>query len=350
MPTLSRRGLLALGGAGAAGALLAACGEAVDPRADGDDDGAGLGRGLEAEASLAAAYSTRRLGLRPGRGANRRWSSSPTPPAGAPSELGGGTGDNEPPPDGGPDSAEALSAAINLANAAIAAHRAATPGLDSAEARGLATASLAACAAELAVVSGFAGEPEAPRAFVTGGDAEPHVAASDSERRDHDLVHHLDRRRLDGGPVSEAAASRRELLRRGRDRGRRGRRRRAPAPGARGRPVGDRRGPARLPRRGDRARADHGARLRDRRRRRGQRRLTPTAGGLPRPGAGARERAAQRHRRARLRPARGARLAHRHRRLRRRRRARRPRPPTGSRTGSAMLGEGEDPEQFARPC
>ena len=31
------------------------------------------------------------------------------------------------------------------------------------------------------MVSGFAGKPEVPRAFVTGGDAEPHVATSDSE-------------------------------------------------------------------------------------------------------------------------------------------------------------------------
>ncbi|MET0730469.1 MAG: hypothetical protein ABWZ03_04690, partial [Solirubrobacterales bacterium] len=65
MPTLSRRGLLAIGGAGAAGALLSACGESVDPRAAGDDE-ALVSAEASAEASLAAAYSNAASAFGPG--------------------------------------------------------------------------------------------------------------------------------------------------------------------------------------------------------------------------------------------------------------------------------------------
>jgi hypothetical protein len=178
MPTLSRRGLLALGGSGAAGAVLAACGESADPREEGDDE-ALVAAEAEAEARLAAAYTTAAGTLAPGpeRAAVESFAAAAGDRA---AELAGDpSGAAAPPgPDGGPDSPEALAAAINLANAAIAAHRAAVTGLDETAARALATSSLAACAAELAAVSGFAGEPEAPRAFVTGGEEEPYEGAA----------------------------------------------------------------------------------------------------------------------------------------------------------------------------
>jgi hypothetical protein len=68
-----------------------------------------------------------------------------------------------------------------LANAAIAAHRLGAGGSSTTEARAVAASQLVACAAELAVVSGFAGEPEVPRAFVTGGEEEPYEAADGSD-------------------------------------------------------------------------------------------------------------------------------------------------------------------------
>ena len=70
-----------------------------------------------------------------------------------------------------------MSAAANLANAAIAAHRQGAGLARRGRDPGLASASLVACAAELAAVNRFAGNPEAPQAFVTGGEAEPHQAA-----------------------------------------------------------------------------------------------------------------------------------------------------------------------------
>ena len=181
MSTVSRRGFLVIGGSGAAGVALAACGESVDPRETGDDD-ALVAAEAEAETRLATAYRyAASVTADEERAALESFADAAAARA---DELGGST--PVPLPDGGPDKPEALSAAINLANAAIAAHRAAVTGLDSAEGRGLATSSLVACAAELAVVSDFAGEPQVPRAFVTGGEDEPYVAASDPPESDSD--------------------------------------------------------------------------------------------------------------------------------------------------------------------
>jgi hypothetical protein len=173
---VSRRGFIALGGTGAAGAVLAACGEETDPRETGDDNQLTAAE-AEAEQRLAAAYD---LAASTVQGSERAALTTFAEAATARSnEFGGGSAQAG--ADGGPDSGEALSACINLANAAIAAHRAAVTGLDSIAGRGLATSALVACAAELAAVSGFAGEPEVPRAFVTGGSEEPYQAASDSD-------------------------------------------------------------------------------------------------------------------------------------------------------------------------
>ncbi len=174
MPNVSRRGFIALGGTGAAGVLLAACGTDTDPRATGNDDDLTAAQ-AEAEQNLAAAYG---VAASTASGEQRAALEGFADAAAQRSNEFGGGSAQAGEPDGGPDSAEALTAAINLANAAIAAHRSAVTGLDSTEKRGLAASSLVACAAELAVVSNFAGEPEVPRAFVTGGSEEPYAAAS----------------------------------------------------------------------------------------------------------------------------------------------------------------------------
>ncbi|HEY8001747.1 MAG: hypothetical protein ACHQJ5_09435 [Vicinamibacteria bacterium] len=181
MLTVSRRGFLALGGTGAAGVALAACGTAADPRADASAD-----QLTEAEASaetaLAAAYGAAASALAQGeeRAALEDFAAAAAKRAG---EFGGGSAQagETPPADGGPDSPEALDGAIRAANKAIAAHREAAGLLDAVDGRTLASSSMIACAAELAAVSHFAGKPEAPLAFVTGGTEAPFESATETE-------------------------------------------------------------------------------------------------------------------------------------------------------------------------
>jgi hypothetical protein len=180
MLTVTRRGLLVLGGTGAAGVALAGCSEATDPRDETSDEELTAAE-VEAETNLSGAYvvaaavatGKQRATLeRFAEAAKRRVV-----------ELGGPSSE-PPPPDGGPDLPEALSACVNLANAAIAAHLEAAGLLNEIEGRALASSSLAACAAELAVVSGFAGDPEAPSAFVTGGSEKPYESTDEPDSDD----------------------------------------------------------------------------------------------------------------------------------------------------------------------
>ena len=179
MLTVTRRGLLVLGGTGAAGAVLAGCSEAGDPREDSSPEELTTAE-ADAEANLSRAYvlasqvtkGEQSATLeRFGEAAKRRFA-----------EVAGGSDENTPPEaDGGPDKPEALSACRHLANAAIAAHLEAAGLLDDVEGRALASSSLAAVAAELAVVNGFAGDPEAPSPFVTGGADEPLESADEPD-------------------------------------------------------------------------------------------------------------------------------------------------------------------------
>jgi hypothetical protein len=177
MLTVTRRGLLVLGGTGAAGVALAGCGEVTEPREDASPEELATAE-AEAETNLSGAYvvaaqvtkGEQRSTLERFAGAAKKRAA----------EFGQPT--SEPPaPDGGPDAPEALSACANLANAAIAAHLDAAGLLDEIEGRALASSSLAACAAELAVVSGFAGEPEAPNSFVTGGAEKPYESTDEPD-------------------------------------------------------------------------------------------------------------------------------------------------------------------------
>ena len=147
MLEVSRRGFLVLGGTGAAGVALAACGQGPDQRDDASPDDLTAAE-ASAETALAGAYGAAASAL--------------------------------PPADGGPDSPEALDGAVRAANAAIVAHREAAGLLDTPEGRALASSSLVACAAELAAVDHFAGKEQAPSPFVTGATATPYEAANDS--------------------------------------------------------------------------------------------------------------------------------------------------------------------------
>src|SRR5262245_46367856 len=112
MLSVSRRGLIALGGTGAAGLVLAGCGDAADRRADASQSDLLAAQG-EAETALAAAYRQAAGSLSPGRErtALAGFAAAASKRAG---ELDSTAGGNEqPPPDGGPDSPEALSGAIH---------------------------------------------------------------------------------------------------------------------------------------------------------------------------------------------------------------------------------------------
>lgn len=184
MLTLSRRGLLVAGGTSAAGVALSACGAAADPRADASPTDLAQAE-LTAELSLNAAYGQAAGALESG--AQRTALESFATAAKARAEqlrqfvaeptASSSTGSAA---DGGPATPEALAGAIAAANTAIAAHRQASGLLDSIETRALASSSLAACAAELAAVGHFAGRPEVPDAFVTGGEARPYQASGSS--------------------------------------------------------------------------------------------------------------------------------------------------------------------------
>ncbi|MDX6583354.1 MAG: hypothetical protein QOI10_2538 [Solirubrobacterales bacterium] len=176
MPTVTRRGLLALGGSGLAGVALAGCAAEADPRKDASQSDL-VDAEAEGEAALATAYAQaassfdtgeeratlERFAAAAGKRANqvRRGSDTNTTPPGQA-------------PDGGPDSPEALAGAVHAANVAISAHREAAGLLDTVEGRALASSSLAACAAELAAVDLLAGDPASPNAFVTGGPEKPY--------------------------------------------------------------------------------------------------------------------------------------------------------------------------------
>jgi hypothetical protein len=180
MLNLTRRGLLVLGGTGAAGVVLAGCSEATEPREDGSPEDLTAAE-AEAEGNLARAYDLAARAVRSGeqRTTLERFGVAAKARA---TEVAGGSDENSTPEaDGGPDAAEALSACAHLANAAIAAHLDAAGLLDEVEGRALASSSLAACAAELAVVNGFAGDPAAPDAFVTGSPEQPYESTDEPD-------------------------------------------------------------------------------------------------------------------------------------------------------------------------
>ena len=161
MQTVSRRGFLVIGGTGAAGAVLAGCGGSVDDPRDEGRDPELLAAALAAETALGDAYAIGGEEL-----TTLLEQAGGQPTKAATTEPG---------------------TEREQANATIAAYRAAAGPLSTEELRGTAIAFLAAVAAELSVMSEFAGEDPAPRPFVTGLEAEPYVAA-DEESADEETT------------------------------------------------------------------------------------------------------------------------------------------------------------------
>ena len=174
MLTVSRRGLFALGGTGAA-VVLAGCGSEDDPRAEGNDQEL-LDNAMAAESGLQAAYDSTAGGVEGGRAGAEVVNHSRDASSERQQELGrlgaGGT-----PGGGSSATGTGLEATETAANAAIAAYRQCAGLLPSAEDRATTMGFLAQVAAELAAIRGLFGEDQAPEAFVTGGEEPPFQAA-----------------------------------------------------------------------------------------------------------------------------------------------------------------------------
>ena len=213
MLTVSRRGLFAIGGTGAA-VVLTGCGSAVSERDDADDaellDGA-----LEAEAALGATYdglSGPEVSSGPGAQVLKRCQADSKKRQAELASLGASQ------PTGGDTAGAAgsgLEPAVSSANAAIAAYRQGARLLGETEQRATCTSYLAQVAAELASIRGLFGEDQAPVRVRHRRDPE-----AVRGRRDDDHEHHLDPDDLDHLhqhrlAVSEDASSRRDALRRG---------------------------------------------------------------------------------------------------------------------------------------
>jgi hypothetical protein len=176
-PTIRRRGFLALGGAGAAAGLLAACGtEAEEPSAERDVDRlsaalvgeensvAALGLAADA-ASGAERGEIETLREQASRNASRLQDALSELDATAEGDFGG--------VDDGAGVDAALDAAVAETNRAVAALRLGAGQLSSEDLRATATELAADDGARLAELSLMLGENPAPYAFVTGESESP---------------------------------------------------------------------------------------------------------------------------------------------------------------------------------
>jgi hypothetical protein len=183
MPTLTRRGLIVLGGTGAAGAVLTACGAETEARRDSGDDGTLLSDALAAERALGAAYAEAAGSA----GGEERSTLEAFARA---SQLRGD--DLESRTDGAEDgdadapTEQGLAGAIAAAEGAIAAYRDNAGLLSSADDRSTSMLDLVAVAAELAAVRELDGADPVPFPFVTGQDEPPLVAPDNTATEEED--------------------------------------------------------------------------------------------------------------------------------------------------------------------
>lgn len=179
MPNLTRRGLLVLGGTGAAGVVLAGCGKESDPRAEGRD-GELLSKAADAEVALGDLYDAISNDSQsdPVIAQFRDASSDRQDEL---KQLGAETSGAPSATEGNTVASADTVAAIAAAGTAIAAYREGAGLLSTTELRGPATRFLTQVAAELATLRGLAGDDQSPVAFVTGGKEEPYVAADVDE-------------------------------------------------------------------------------------------------------------------------------------------------------------------------
>ncbi len=197
MLTISRRGFLALGGSGAAGAALAACGSEEDPREEGRD-GELLAAALVAESGVEAAAEAERdaADLAPGLGpVLERIAEQSTARLERLRMLAADAGAPQPEPAAEPPAGVDLRQPLNEA---IVAYREAAGLLSSAESRRFASASLAGAAAGQAGLNVVDGDEASPRPFATGADEEP-LTAPDASTEEQQTETSTEQTTTEGG-------------------------------------------------------------------------------------------------------------------------------------------------------
>jgi hypothetical protein len=171
MPKMTRRSLLAVGGAGAAGLAVAGCGTADDPRTEGRD-GELLDAAAKAEADVQAVFTGIVVGAKviPVIDQFKRASKDRLDElAGLGAKVAVGSTENTDVP-----------SAISTESPAIAAYREVVRFGSTTELRSTAIKFLTQVSAEQATLRGLGGEAQSPQPFVTGLAEKPYVASDDS--------------------------------------------------------------------------------------------------------------------------------------------------------------------------
>jgi hypothetical protein len=172
MLSVTRRGLFAVGGAGAASLAVAACGTEDDPRAEGRDADLLLAASL-AEAKLGAVYD----GIAQGGKASAEVAAMQKASQARLRELVdlGAKVVSEPPQQGA-----SMADVISTANPAIAAYRELVRFGSKTDLRSTAIQFLTQVAGEQATSRTLQNQDPSPVAFVTGLEEEPYIASNDT--------------------------------------------------------------------------------------------------------------------------------------------------------------------------
>jgi hypothetical protein len=166
MPSLTRRGLFAVGGAGAASLAVAACGSEDDPR-DGSSDADALDAAASAEAILGAVYKTADDAVA------RQLSQASSARVDELEKISGG-------PASASASVEDYPAGANQAqDAAIGAYRQLVRLGSTDEVRATGIKFLTQVSSEQAVVRGLQDDDQSPQPFVTGEKTPPYIASEE---------------------------------------------------------------------------------------------------------------------------------------------------------------------------
>jgi hypothetical protein len=172
MLRVTRRGLLAVGGAGAASLAVSACGAEDDPRAEGRDADL-LDSALSAEAILKQAYGTVKGGGDE-QAVGRQFTQASTTRLNDLERLAGG------PAKASASTASNPNGLSEAQDSAIAAYRDLVRFGSTTDLRSTAIQFLTQVAGEQATIRGLQDQDQSPVAFVTGLQEKPYIASNDT--------------------------------------------------------------------------------------------------------------------------------------------------------------------------